>query len=295
VGCAIIGKVLYKENIDVEYCNYEDINQKVTDYICNQEYLNFDFTYITDISVHNHVAQLIENEELSTFNLRDKVQLLDHHPTALELNKYEWCKVVIEEYDEKTSGTSLFYKYLLNHYKGWIFADLYVFTEVVRKYDTWLWKTKYNDNKPKMWNDLFYIMGRDNFINEMTNRIIINNFKFTDTDLKLLEYKQLEIDRYIESKSKNIIEKDILNYKAGIVFAESYHSELGNKLAENNPHLDFIVLINPSTAISYRGVKDNIDLGKDIASIYNGGGHPKAAGSPLPEGLREQIIELIFK
>ena len=58
--------------------------------------------------------------------------------------------------------------------------------------------------------------------------------------------------------------------------------------------MDFIVIINPSVSVSYRTVKDNINLGKDIASVYGGGGHPKAAGSPISDDIREQIINMMF-
>lgn len=299
IGCAIIGKIVFGENVDIEYCDYDDVNEKIKDFVEHQQYLNYDFIYITDISVNTEVSELIENEELCTFNLRDRFQLLDHHPTALELNKYEWCKVIVEEDGEKTSGTKLFYNYLSLdievNFNEWINDNLFDFAEIVRKYDTYLWKTKYHDVHPKMWNDLLYIIGRDNFIEQIVYKIRKSTIEFSDIDLKLLLYKQLEIDKYIEEKSKTIIEKDILGYKAGVVFAESYHSELGNKLAENNPQLDFIVLINPSTSISYRSVKDNINLGKDIASVFGGGGHPLAAGSPLDKNIIDKLIDDIFK
>lgn len=254
----------------------------------------YDYVYITDISIKEELAQEINNCLNTTF--LPIVQLLDHHPTALELKKYDWCKVIAEEHGEKTSGTRMFYDLLLNN--GYIDncyePTMFEFVEMVRKYDTWLFKTKYNDNKPKQLNDLFYLYGKDRFIERIIYRIKTHDINFDEADLLLLELQQEKINKYIEDKQKEIIEKDILGYKAGVIFAEQYHSELGNTLAENNPHLDFIVIINPSKSVSYRGIKDNIDLGKDVAKVYGGGGHPMACGSPISEEFKKMIIDEYF-
>ena len=44
----------------------------------------------------------------------------------------------------------------------------------------------------------------------------------------------------------------------------------------------------------YRTIKDDIDLGKDVAAQFGGGGHPKAAGSQFDKTLQLQIIQKIF-
>lgn len=297
ISCGIIGKLAFL-NIDIEYCDYDNINGKITNYILDEEYKKYGITFITDISVDQYVAQSINN----VINTSNKFILLDHHKTAEFLNKYDWCTVVESINGEKTCGTSLFYYYLIDHgflqnSRAWKWdkcSNLYQFVESVRKYDTWLWKTKYNEIEPKMWNDLLYIMGRDNFIEKIMDIVGFKyNFGFDEFDFKLLEYKQREIDYYIDSKNKDIIVKEIQGYQVGVVFAERYVSELGNKLSELHPELDFIAMINPSHSISYRTVKNNIDLGL-IAGKYKGGGHPQASGSPVDNNMRSKIIDLIF-
>jgi oligoribonuclease NrnB/cAMP/cGMP phosphodiesterase (DHH superfamily) len=304
VGCAIVGKAAFSD-IDIEYCDYGNVNEKVKEFILAQEYFNYNFIYITDISVNEDVAELIENTGVTEI-----FQLLDHHPTALNLTKYDWCKIEIEKDNEKTSGTRMFYDYLLDtsndlqnskYYKWDRCYNLECFVENVRKYDTWLWKTKYNDDDPKMWNDLLYIMGRDEFIESILYRIgSYSCFDFCDFDLKLLAYRQKDIDKYIERKNKDLIKKGFKPnnesplYNVGFVFAENYISELGNKLAEMNTDLDFIIIIINGKTISYRGIKDSIDLGKDVASIFGGGGHPNAAGSQISEDLKLDMIHSAF-
>ena len=102
-----------------------------------------------------------------------------------------------------------------------------------------------------------------------------------------------KIDKYIESKDKTIIVKEIQGYQAGVVFAEQYHSELGNKLSEMHPELDFIAMINPSHSVSYRTVKKNIDLSV-IAKVYKGGGHTQSSGSPISKEMKNNILDLLF-
>lgn len=307
-GCAILAKIAFTQDVDVDidYCDYNNINDKVRNFIINKEYETFNCVFITDISVNEEVAELIHNTHLETFvngfNLCEMFLLFDHHPTAEFLNKYWWVDVRVEIDGEKTSGTRMFYDYLMNEdylldtkaFEIDSCQTLFEFVEKVRKYDTWLWKEKYNDEEPKQWNDLYYIMGREKFINEIIYRINCHGYVcFSASDLALLEYKQKDIDQYIENKNKQIIKKDILGYKAGIVFAEQYHSECGNRLSEMNDDLDFIVLINPSYSVSYRTIKD-IDLGKDVAKIFGGGGHPKASGSPISDDDRSKIIDILF-
>lgn len=297
IGCAILAKnEAFGNNVDIEYCNYDDINKKVSDFFFSTDALNYEYIYITDISIQESLADEI-NTCVNGTTCLPKVLLFDHHPTALSLNKFDWCKVNVEEHGEKTSGTRMFYNYLINEnfidgFSDWT-GTLYNFVEIVKKYDTWLWKEKYNDDTPKKWNDLFYIYGRERFIEKVCEKLDNNSLMLDMTDITLLQLNQEKIGRYIETKQTQLIEKDILGYRAGIVFAEQYHSEVGNVLATNNPHLDFIVLINPSYSISYRTVKD-VNLGTDIAKIYGGGGHLKSAGSPISSDIKNKIIDMIF-
>lgn len=306
VGCAILGKLAFK-NIDVEYCNYDDINNKVGEFL-NDDVYKYDLVYITDISVSEDVAYRIETIIHNNLKLKPRFKLIDHHSTALWLNRYDWAEVVEKtiliccqdepEIIEKVSGTYLLFIELIS--EGYIkpskaeYESLKVFADTVRKYDTWLWKEKYNDLIPKKWNDLFYILGRDRFINKVVSSLKEWKFEFSSKDELLLELEQEKIDRYIENKNNEILIVDILDYKAGVVFAEQFHSELGNRLHEINPELDFIIIINISKSVSYRTIKDNIHLGNNVAKIYGGGGHAKAAGNEISNEIRRKIIEMLF-
>jgi len=298
VGCSIIAQLAFGTGyVDVEYCNYDDINQKVMAWLTGDEYHHSNTVFITDISVNAETAEYIASIE------DHKIKLIDHHLTSDYLNKYDWATVKFEVDGEKTCGTSLFYTYLLDEKLLSLFdkdsyeiSVSYEFTEIVRKYDTWLWKEKYNDIVPKQWNDLLHLIGREAFIGNTLYTLTESvELYLTNEELDLLRYKQKEIDSYILKKGERIIRKEILGYKAGVVFAEMYISELGNTLAENNKDLDFIAIINMSVGtVSYRAIKEDINLGKDVAAKFYGGGHPKAAGSELPNFFGDDMINKIF-
>jgi oligoribonuclease NrnB/cAMP/cGMP phosphodiesterase (DHH superfamily) len=288
-GCNIVAISIF-ENVDCENLNYDNVNQRIKSFFVFGEYKNYDKIYITDISVKEDVANIINN-------LKDvQVKLLDHHPTAQWLNEYDWATVDIERHGEKTSGTRMLYDELENLIKVTKVnkKSLFEFVEMVRKYDTWLWKEKYNDILPKQLNDLFYIYGSNRFINNMLYNLKLHSPKqFIDDNHLLLELEQEKIDRFIESMNKKIIPYNIAGYTAGIVFTDQYVSELGNRLSTMNPDYDLIVMIG-GDSISYRTTKEDIDCGQ-IAKLVGGGGHPKAAGSEISLDNQLNYIEKLFK
>lgn len=295
VGCGVLGKLAF-DNIDIEYCDYIDVNKKVYNFIKNKEYLNYNHVYITDISINKELAKFIDDTQPKEFNkgftLAEHFSLIDHHPTAMQLNEYWWCFVEVEDEKGKCSGTSLFYQYLD---KDRLKKDNIIeFVEIVRQYDTWEWNTIYNNEVPKKWNDLLYLYGKKRFTEKIVKMLESkNNLDFTKIDLLLLELEKEKKERYFETKEKEMIEKNIQGYHVGIVFAEQHRSELGNYLANKYNKLDFIILIG-SQSISYRGIRDNIDLGL-FAKQFGGGGHPKASGSQIDREKQKKYIEILFQ
>lgn len=301
VGCAIIAYLAFeKENVDVEYCNYDDVDDKVEAFMENEDlYRSYDSIFITDISVSDQVAGMIDCLDKAERTVR----LFDHHGTALRLDNYFWC--TIYEYLDavKTSGTELFYLYLRNTlsltYSQATQHKISRFVSIVRDYDTWRWKELGEDGLvSKQMNDLFHIYGRDKFIELAMKRIMFGTSPshqdkwFSETDLLLLEQKQKDIDIYVEQKERQITVKTYQwGNTYGVIFAERYFSELGNRLCEIHPGLAYIAMIDISRGIvSYRTIRDDINLGTDIAHNYGGGGHPKAAGSTFDISWAMDII-----
>lgn len=311
IGCSILAQLSFPV-VDVEYCNYDNVNDKVKKFLNEEDVLEYDRVFITDISVNDEVAELIDKIIIS--DIGDKLfpifTLIDHHPSALHLNEKLWANVIIEDNHGKCSGTYLFYKLLGNIFNESLFENeqkynvayygltsniITEFVELVRQYDTWEWKTRYNNEKARQLNDLFYIYG----IKEFIDNIIIKakgfeNELINSEDNFILKLEEDKKQRYFKSREKEIHNLEINQYFAGVVFAEQYISELGNYLSEKYTEYDFIILIdNGSNKISYRTVKDNIDLGK-FAKQFGGGGHPKASGSQIDNKLQRDYINSLF-
>ena len=63
-----------------------------------------------------------------------------------------------------------------------------------------------------------------------------------------------------------------------------------------HPEIDYVSMIDiDGCTVSYRTVKEDIDLGKDVASLFGGGGHPKAAGSKFSLEIKLKVVENIFE
>ena len=286
IGCEILLRYvegIFDNNVDVTIAEAYNVN-KIVEYNLNKlENGEYTKLFITDLSISNELAKRIDDNM--------NVVLLDHHPSAEFLNKYKFANVIIESTRGKTCGTSLlasYYHVFLQHAN----SQLVKFVELVRQYDTWEWKDKYNNIDAKKLNDLLYILGREKFVNLILKKIINDENLFDETINIILESKQNEINNYINIKENDLIIKEILGYKAGVIMCDMYSSELGNILSEKHPELDFIAIIKQNS-IGLRCVKDNVNL-TEIAKHFGGGGHKKASGFPLNNVKLNAFINDIF-
>ncbi|MCS1350358.1 DHHA1 domain-containing protein [Mechercharimyces sp. CAU 1602] len=274
VGCAIVCRSFFGvDNVNVDYCDYNEINTKVTNFL-NEGTDEYDAIFITDISVAEEVAEKIND------TAADKIMLIDHHATALWLNKYDWATVIVKGIKGKESGTSLFNEWLQVHMSN-IRTNpmLSEFAELVRRYDTWEWKTRYGVLKPKKMNDLLYIIGRERFV-ARPHEFEYFTTNFSANEELLLELEAEKESAYIEKKKSEVRRLVVEGFTVGIVFADRYLSSLGEEIAKVNEDIDIVAMVNPPKAVSFRTVKSDIHLG-EFAQKFGGGGHAKAAGCSL--------------
>lgn len=320
VGSAVIAKNAFPD-LYVTYCDYSNVNEKVSAFLYSGAEREYGLILITDISVNEDVAHALDaismrlDEVEGDNSLDGKVWLLDHHPTAIWMNKYHWAcvspeKVTEEELDgdivgdtvtlartEKTSGTSMLFDFLDR--EGFLKGipvikriELMEFAESVRRFDTWDWKTVYNDGHARDLNNLLYLVGRERFFNRFS---IDPDIAFRDEEQLLLDIDNENYKKYLSAAKKRMVVANVAGYTAGVLYATKYVSELGNDLSETYSDLDFIVLIDSEhSKISYRTTKENIDLG-EFAKKFGGGGHPKASGSRYGDTYYLQnFIDLYF-
>lgn len=258
----------------------------------NNLFDNYDYIFVTDLCFTDKIASMIDNMEL-----KNKIHVLDHHYSRLDLNKYDFIDVKDEVNGKKESGTSLYYKYLLDNYPNELLSKNSVskLVDLVRSGDTWEWK-KTNNIDARNISTLLANYGNDRYIEKYSKFLRENDeFYFDDIDNTIIEIDNRRRKEYIENCIDKVIIKDIKGYKVGIIFAELYRSELGNDLAEYyKDEIDFIMIINMNRSISFRGIKDEFNLG-EIAYLLDGYGHKLAAGAPLPDGIKENAIEYVIR
>lgn len=292
VSCALVAYQAYgRQNVHVTYCDYDNVNQKIYKFI-NGDISNYDKIFITDISVNEELAGLLDGLHQQGII---EVVLLDHHDVEW-LNVYQWALVLHKHSDGRpTSGTTMLFEYLFNnggfsHMTPKEISAFSEYTERVREYDTWEWKET-GDEEPNNFNKLFYFYGRDRWLKKVHHSVSAHgSFFLSQDDMSILSILDEQVDTYIGKMADNLMSFCVGKYQVGVVFGEQHISEVGNELHEMYPSLDLIAIINmKSRKVSYRTIREDIDAGK-FARYFGGGGRQATAGSELSE---DQIINIV--
>ncbi len=287
----ILTNLVFKE-YDYHLLEPSEVDEYMKYAISNNIFDNYDYVFVTDLCFTDDVARIIDN-----MDLKNKIHVLDHHYSRLELNKYDFIDVIDEKNGKKESGTSLYYKYLLDNYPNDLLKrkSIETLVDLVRSGDTWEWK-KTNNELARDISTLLAYYGIDEFVKKYTKFVRENEeFSLDDIDKTIIQVDRRRMKEYIDDCKSKVIIKEIRGYKVGIIFAELYRSELGNDLAEYyKDEVDFIMIINMNRSISFRGIKQELNLG-EFAKLFNGYGHKLASGAPLPEGLKEEVIQYVLR
>lgn len=273
IGCAILAKLAFKDNVEIEYCNNPD---GATEALNKLKAYLYDSIIVTDIS--------FSPDKLS-HNVLDRIQIFDHHATAMHCAEYG-----VVDTSGKECGTSLFYKFINN------IDNAKVFVETVRKYDTWEW-TKDGNKLPYYLNALLYLYGRDKFVDIFVDRLqktkLTEINMFTTEEAFLIAETELQKERALMDASSTIHIVETYEHKIGVIFGSYDISSLALVIEKKFPDLDYVMQINLNTgAVSVRTDKSYIDLGKLMHDKYAGGGHKLSAGGKI-ENLQAVIESAI--
>ena len=282
VGCGVVAKTMLDEPLDIIYSSNDDVDDNIINAIGKIDL--YKKILITDLSPRKE-----ETIDLMQLHTR-KIKLLDHHKTALDLNAHSFANVQIYIDDHMTCGTELLYLYLsdliLNKYKDnpMMFVNyserrLRFFVELVRKYDTWEWKTETlepDKSFSKMLNDLLGLITKDEFTESMYDSIMNDRTFFPKRYLNLLEQEEVVRNKYLDNKLKNVTIKEWEGYTVGFIIAEKYTSELGSLIC-SKLDVDIAVMITENS-VSLRSIDVDVSA---IAKERGGGGHYCASGFPI--------------
>lgn len=285
VGCGILAKLAFGNEVKVRYNSVSGLDREVEWFLENDD--KDTFLFITDLSVGEDNEKRLD----TFFQAGGKVQMLDHHKTALHFNEYEWAHVVVEDDEGKlTSATSLLYEYLVTHQFLEPSDAVAEFVELVRQYDTWEWEKNDNQHAQRL-NALFFLIPIEEFEEKMISRLQADeHFHFDEFEKKILDMEENKIERYIRRKRRELVQTQTGDHFAGVVYAESYHSELGNELGKEYPHLDYIAILNMGgKRVGFRTIHDHVDVSA-VAGQFGGGGHAKASGCSLTSEAYQQFV-----
>lgn len=297
MGNAILAKLAFDE---VEYvlCETFNLQNEIKKYYDDESIYNYDMIFVTDLWLEEPTLSKVANDN----RLKDKFLIFDHHKSAIEgnYNKYDFATIKISYEKGLCSGTSLFYEWLVNN--GFIDKDnqkIEDFSELTRKYDTWEWKTKYNDKMSHELTLLFYSVGCNGYIKLMYDKLSIidgKRFSFNDLENMLISNKKQQVEEKLSNYANQVYYKEICGLKAGIVFIDyEYRNDLAEFFRQNNFDMDFAMLIALDYGtISYRNIKDNVNV-RLIAETMGGKGHDKTASSPISEEEKKTLIKVLTK
>lgn len=297
MGNVVLAKLAF-ENVEYVLCETFNLQDEIKKYYENGKIYNFDRIFVTDLWLEEPTLSKIANDE----RLQDKFFVFDHHKSALEgnFNKYSFTTIRIADDKGLCSGTSLFYEYLVNN--GLIDINnkrINEFSELTRKYDTWEWKTKYNDEMPHELTLLFDSAGCEGYIQlmfEKLNNSVDDNFGFNELEKMLINNKINQVQEKLANYAKKVYYASVLGLKAGIVFIDyEYRNDLAEYFRQKNYDMDFAMLIALDYGtISYRNIKDDVNV-RLIAEAMGGKGHDKAASSPIDENQKHELVKILTK
>lgn len=168
--------------------------------------------------------------------------------------------------------------------------ELTTFMQHCLAYIDWSWQKKelyYGKNI----DELSKHFSKQYLIDLITNRILEHENIIKDSDIQLIIFSKKLITHYINDKQYNIIENN--NIKIAYTFCDIYEIELANKILNNEPDIDIVILANLNTKIIRIKPRDK-DAFKD--EILNMNGYINSNGGTIKilDETINQINDLIF-
>jgi len=289
VGCAILAKLAFEDDVDIVYCKDKDeCTKSLLSLIPNHLFKACERIFVTDLSFDKE--KFSENKKIFS-----KLKIFDHHETAIvdfEKEKYAYVKKDID--GVQTCGTELFYIYLKR--KGFI-EDRNFFVEQIRLYDTWEWN-KFPSKLPYYLNLLRYTIGITGFVNTFTERLMKNDVNelniFNQYERDIIELKLKENEREIKNYLSDVRRVKTKYGTFGFVFVGNNCdvSNLGHAICDLED-IDIAVMAKPNSGkMSFRTNRNDIHIGLMLKELFgdSAGGHSSSAGCKVKDMTVQRVI-----
>ena len=277
------------ENNNVEFLDYTNVEERINKYLDNKEYLQYDETYITDLSLSKEISNRIDK-------ITDKVHAfkwVDHHESSLYAKDYDWALIKTHIGGVTSTKRGICATMLLY---GDVFKEIgpHCLFDSINDWDTWQWQGSIIEDLIKKVIDLFFILGNREFIKmyvDYDNDIY--EMLHSEEARALLKIYRRDKEKYIDTKLNNGFITEIEGLKVFIVFADKHVSELGSTICNSNKEIDIAMMINiDNMTVSYRSAKQNVNC-LEFASKFLGGGNKSAAGSQFTIELRNKLYKTL--
>lgn len=291
IGNIILAKLAF-DNIDYVLCDANSLKKMINEYLVNEKIYQYDQIFITDLWLEDEILTKLDKDN----KLKGKVQAFDHHRETLTHN-YNFVTLKVCNENGLCCATQLFYDYLQSKKILSNQNNIKEFVELTRRYDTWEWKTKYDDQKANELNTLFKVLGIEAYIKSLVFKLKDNdNFVFSDIEKQLIRQKILQNAMQVKNSAERIIYRKVMGLKAGIAFInDEIKNDLAEYLREQKYDIDFLMsIIMETESISFRNIKDGIKV-REIAEHFGGNGHDYAAGAKLTKIKIQKLIDEILK
>lgn len=242
------------------------------------------------------------------------LHIWDHHKTNLFAQEiYPKAYIIPVDVDGRLlSGTSIMYRYFTGLARSTMGVDkrgdfirkssnpnvLYDFIDTIRSYDTYEWK-KTNNVRAKQLQIQFQLLGMQRFVDKYTVRLsnaIADTSILHSWDLEYIDAKLEQEQNLIDDISiKNVRVVSIKEFKAAVMITEMNVSEIAYQFLQKYPEIDIFIGISlERNQYQFRTIRNDLDTGALIAKPAGGGGHPKASGCPIPNGLNREILDMLL-
>lgn len=310
-GAAVLTNLAFiHANVTVKHCNNNTMSKDILKAVMdNNIEETYDLVLATDISMNEDDAHLAD----TYIGSEHPFLLFDHHPTAMHLNKYNWACVYSDKIDDSrraayfepeeknwhTSATGLLYDYLDCEGYSCVsnLADLDYFAHAVSAYDTWDWKNAQCTTVDiEDMNALCYLYEIEDFEDKMISRLANRERFINSLDREALAKERKKIDAYLKNLKPYIATGELIvqgrKYSYAGCISTVYVAQVFEFLRKNYTNCE-LLLVNTGSSLSMRTNDNSIDLSA-IAKYFNGGGHRAAAGFPITEEARADMITRPF-